>query len=145
MKYKHGMRKHKFFKLWSAIRQRCSNEKNSSYKNYGAKGIKVCKRWENFMNFKEDMFLSYIKHINKHGQKQTTIERIDSDKNYCKKNCKWATRFEQNRNTNRNVYIKFNGENKTISEWARKLNLHRSTIYKRIFKYNWSLEKALNK
>lgn len=125
------------------MKARCKNPGNSSYHNYGAKGIKVCDRWQTFMNFKEDMFDDYIDHVKTFSRKQTLIDRIDSTKGYFPENCKWSTRFEQNRNTNRNVFIEFDGKRLTMSEWSRVLGIHRSTVYKRIFIWKWPIERAL--
>lgn len=143
--FKHGMRDHPFYKAWCSMRYRCSNKKQKGYKNWGGRGIKVCKSWSVFLNFKEDMYSEYLLHIKKHGKKQTTLERINNSKNYSPNNCKWATRFEQNSNTRRTVMIEFNGKKMTMSQWARELNIDRSTLYKRIFIAKWPLEKALTK
>lgn len=75
--------------VWGAMIQRCNNEKNKSFHNYGGRGIKVCKRWLKFENFLEDM-----------GEppKGLSIERINNDKGYSLQNCKWATPKEQANN-----------------------------------------------
>ena len=141
---KHGMRDDPFYINWCAMRYRCTNKKNKGYKNWGGRGIKVCDRWENnFNNFKIDMYASYLKHIEKFGRKNTCLDRVDNNKGYIKNNCRWATRQEQNSNTRRNVFIEFNGEKLTMSEWARKLKVDRTTIYYRVFIAKWSLDKAL--
>ena len=66
--------------------QRCYNPKAKSWPWYGARGIKVCRRWRKFENFLDDM-----------GQRPIgrTLDRIDSDKNYTPRNTRWATRAEQ--------------------------------------------------
>lgn len=72
------------------MKQRCCNPKHRSYKNYGARGIKVCERWLNsFENFYSDMGAK---------PKGYTIERINDNGHYEPSNCKWATVAEQNRN-----------------------------------------------
>lgn len=73
------------------MKARCNNPKSTNYDNYGGRGIKVCDRWmASFENFREDM---------RDCPPGLTIDRIDVDGNYEPKNCKWATRSEQMRNT----------------------------------------------
>lgn len=142
-RFKHGMRNDPFYKLWASMKYRCENPATTNYENYGGRGIYVCKRWHDFLNFKEDMYNSYRDHCQKFGRNNTSIERNDTNKNYYPENCRWATRLEQNSNTRRNVFIEFNGEKLTISQWSRKLGVNRTTIYRRVFKAKWPLEKAL--
>lgn len=74
---------------------RCS-EKSISSKYYFEKGIKVM--WCSYDEFKKDMEESYIKHVKEFGKRETSLDRIDSDKNYCKENCRWVTLKEQANN-----------------------------------------------
>ena len=143
--YKHGMRDDPFYKIWCTMRYRCSNKKQKGYKNYGGRGIRVCDSWRVFLNFKKDMYEKYLIHIKKHGNKNTTIDRMENNGNYCKNNCKWSTRIEQNSNTRRNTIIEFDNKKLTMSEWARRIGVDRSTIYYRVFTAKWPLEKALRK
>lgn len=75
---------------WKMMRRRCNDPKHKSYKDYGARGIKVCDRWQtSFQDFLADM-----------GERPEgkTLDRIKSHLGYFKENCKWSTSEEQNNN-----------------------------------------------
>lgn len=127
----------RFYSIWENIKQRCLNTKNRSYYYYGGRGITVCESWLSFPNFMEDMYKSYEKHAEMYGEKNTTIERIDNKGNYCKENCRWATRREQVSNRRNNIV--FNG--KTARQVSKELGGSVALVQRRIYD-GWSLEKA---
>jgi len=127
---------HPMYKSWCHIKQRCGNLNDAAYESYGGRGITYSKDWENFEGFYKDMGSSW--------ELGLSIDRVNNDGDYCKENCRWATRKVQNNNTRRNRYIKVNNICKTLSQWSDYTGLKSSTIRQRIDAYGWSVEKALN-
>ena len=109
----------RFYKIWAKMKERCLNKNCAAYLSYGGRGITVCDRWHKFENFRDDMYESYLSHVNEFGEKNTSIDRIDNNGNYCKENCRWATRKEQNNNTRKNVYVKYKDRVVTMAEYSR--------------------------
>ena len=137
----HGFYGTKIYRTYHNIKARCNNNKSLSFKWYGGKGIKV--EWNSFEEFKKDMYDSYKSHMKKNGVKNTTIERINSKKNYCKENCRWATMKEQQNNRTNNHLLYFNNKYLNISEWSKITGLGYHVIHGRITKYGWSIKRAL--
>lgn len=104
---KHGLAGTKIYNTWIRMRQRCNNPNDANYRYYGARGITVCDEWNNsFDAFLRDMGESFEEHNRIYGGRNTSIERIDVDKGYCKENCKWITQAEQVRNMRSNLSYK---------------------------------------
>lgn len=119
---------------WSAMIARCTNSKHPSYPLYGGRGIRVCKRWIlSFANFQLDM--------GKRPSLNHSIDRIDNNKGYYKKNCRWATRKEQNSNRRDNVVLTLNGESMIASRWAERVGITLPAMLYRI--KNFDDESAL--
>ena len=132
---KHGLHGSKIYNAYISMINRCYNEKNENYKNYGGRGITVCDRWKSSLeDFISDMGES---------DKGLSIERIDTNGNYEPNNCKWATQKDQARNKRNNNIIEFNGEKMCESAWAEYLNIKRSTLRNRLTIRGWSIEKSL--
>jgi hypothetical protein len=105
---------------WRSMRFRCLNKKCHAFADYGGRGIKICKRWDDFQNFIKDMgFKPSPKH---------TLDRIDNDKNYTPKNCRWATMKEQCNNRRNNVWIDYKGKKRTLQGWADYLGVNSSNL-----------------
>lgn len=130
-------RKTRIYSIYKGMKDRCRYKTNDNYERYGGRGIRVCEEWlADYMNF-------YNWAINNGYKEGLTLDRIDPNKNYEPDNCRWATYKEQANNTRRNNFITYNGETHTLTEWAEKLGIKRSTLNTRIHRQHWNIEKAL--
>jgi len=89
------------------------------------------------------MYKSYLDHVRLFGEKDTTIDRINNNENYCKKNCKWSTWKIQHKNTTAVINIEYKGKKLNINEWSKKLKIHPQTLYSRLNKLKMPIELAL--
>lgn len=136
-----GMYNTKFFKKWVGMHRRCNEPSCYSFRWYGGRGIKVI--WRSFKEFKNDMYDSYQSHVKEFGEKNTSIDRIDNNGNYCKENCRWATWEEQMKNRkSRTSEIKYY-RNKPLKEWSNILGIKLPTLYKRLSR-KWDIERVLS-
>lgn len=95
---KHGMSGTRFYSTWDNMKQRATNHNRPNASNYVARGIILCPRWQIFENFMEDMYESYLEHVEEHGEDNTTLDRTNNDTRYTPWNCRWATYEVQARN-----------------------------------------------
>lgn len=119
--------KEPWYNNYRCMKSRCYRPKDPSYKHYGGRGIKVCDEWLNIENFE--------KWVKEHPYFEgATLDRINVDGDYEPSNCRWATMVEQDNNRRNTLYIEWNGEIHTISEWAKITGLNRSTLNNRYWR-----------
>lgn len=125
---KHGLgRDKRLYNIYCLMKYRCENPESKAYKDYGGRGIKLCKEWKNPNNFQT---WSY-----KNGYKPNlTIERIDVNGDYSPDNCKWIPRNEQNKNTRKSVKYEFLGITLNVCDWRLILRIPSTSFYRQIKK-----------
>lgn len=127
-----------FYRKWAKAKGRCTNVNDKKYEQYGGRGIRICERWLEFQNFYKDMYSSYVDHIEKHGEKDTTLDRIDVDGNYEPSNCRWATWKEQN--GNKQYSILYDGM--CLRHYCIDNNLSYKIVWQRYHR-GWTLKDAI--
>lgn len=121
--YTHNLSKTRLYNIWSKIKDRCLNKECPAYKWYGARGITICKEWEND-------FESFYKWSISNGYREDlSIDRKDNDKGYSPENCRWSTQKEQQNNRCNNALLTYCGETKTLSEWEEITGIKAHTLY----------------
>jgi hypothetical protein len=137
----HGLTGTKFENIYYRLHNKCNNPKDRVFKYYGGRGIKCL--WKSFEKFRDDMYDSYLKHSEKFGEKNTTIDRINIDRHYSKANCRWATYNEQRQHRRNRRLFTFNGQTRTLREWADVTGILHTTLERRLDAYGWPVERAL--
>lgn len=129
----HNMTRTRIYNIWSLMKARCNRKSCPAYKNYGERGIKVCKEWNDFVVF--------YKWAKENGYKQNlTIDRKDVNGNYCPENCRWITMKEQKLNKRGTLYY----FDETLKNACKRLGLS----YKLVWKYkkeNRTIEESVLK
>ena len=124
------------YQIWKHMLARCYDPTNKAYDRYGGRGITVCDRWKiSFSNFLED--------IGRRPSSAHTLDRIETNGNYEKENCRWANWYEQQNNRRNNKKFLYKGEYLTLPQVERLTGMHRTTIYNRL-KRGWSFDDAVS-
>jgi hypothetical protein len=138
---KHGLSREggsqaRLYRIWSHMRQRCSNPNDKIFKYYGGRGIKVCREWD-------ESCVAFHGWALAHGYNPgLSIERVDNNGNYDPENCIWASRQTQALNKRTSRLITHNGITLNLSEWSKILRVSVPLLIWRIRK--WGERKALS-
>jgi len=131
----HGLSGTKLYGVWRNMLTRCEYTRCKSYKDYGARGIKVCDEWHN----PEGFFQWAIGNGYREGLE---LDRINTNGGYCAENCRFIPRIDNAHNKRNNRFLTVNGETKTLAEWARETGCKYTTILTRL-KTGMAPEKAI--
>lgn len=119
---KHRQTGTRLYNIWNGMIGRCERSNNKSYKDYGERGIKVCKEWHDSKKF-------FAWALENGYKEELEIDRKDTDDDYCPENCQWVTRLANANNKRNNIIIEYNGEKRTLSEWARYYNVNYRNLH----------------
>lgn len=133
----HHLSNSRIYRIWESMRSRCKYPSHNRFHRYGGRGIKVCTRWLEFENFYEDMKANYKPNLQ--------LDRINTDGNYNKRNCRWVTAKEQQNNRSNNRFFTHNNLTLTMKQWAEKLNINHKTLSTRINRDHLSFYEAINR
>ena len=133
--YKHGKTGSQTYNKWRGMHQRCNDVNSEKYPIYGGRGITICKRWNEYLNFLTDMGIC---------PKGLSLGRIDNNGNYEPSNCRWENAYQQQNNTRKNRNITYHNTTLTIAQWSRKVSIPYKCLWKRL-KNGWAIKDALNK
>jgi len=135
-KMRHGLCNTKIWTTWSGMRQRCLNPNNKRWASYGGRGIKICSRWNTFEYFLCDVGMP--------PSERHQLDRINNDGDYEPGNVRWATPKEQANNHRSNVNLSHGGQTLTLTQWAERIGMRPQTLWARIYRNGWSVERALS-
>lgn len=127
----------RIYRIWQAMKTRCYNPNHRHYCDYGGRGITICEEWLNSS-------VSFINWSYNNGYNdKLSIERKDTNGNYCPENCIWVDSKTQSNNKRTSHFVTFNGKTQTIAQWAEELGIPYNTLQKRLTEGKWSVERAL--
>lgn len=124
----HGESNTRLFRVWGSVKNRCYNENEPSYKNYGDRGIGVCAAWlTNYEAFRDWALANGYDENAPYGE--CTLDRIDVNGNYSPENCRWVNLKIQANNKTTSHFIDYRGERHTIAEWSELLGVPKYIIH----------------
>ena len=125
------------YNSYRAMIERCYNPNSHHYHNYGGRGIKVCDEWQTFPPFEEWAYANG-------WEPGLTIDRKEVNGDYEPQNCRWADVDTQSNNKRDNRFYTYNGETKTMKQWAESCGIGYYTLRARLDR-GWSIADAIEK
>lgn len=134
----HGLTNHKLYGVWKSMKSRCYTHSANQFNDYGGRGVIVCDEWKNnFINF----YNWAIENGWKDGM-QLDKDILGNGMIYSPEYCLFVTPKQNSNKKKSNKYIYYNGENRTISEWADYFSISVKKLYQRLSR-GWDFEKSV--
>ena len=129
---RYGNELHPLYTRWLSTTQRCNNPNHVSYKNYGARGIKMAEEFKSFESYKD-----YVSSLPGYNPENASLDRIDNDKGYFPGNLRWVTHSHQTANQRfsgkgKNKYTGINWS-KVHQRWIARITFKGKSLYSKSF------------
>lgn len=127
----------RLYEIWCGVIKRCENTNAVAYKNYGGRGIKICTEWRN-------SYPAFRQWAIGNGYREAlTLERNDTNGDYCPENCSWIAKSKQPHNTRVSKHVIYQGRSVPPAVLARELGLPEEAFRTRVTKLGWDIELAI--
>ena len=137
----HGETNSKLYRAYTNMMTRCYNPNYKYYHAYGARGISVCEEWRGDGGYEK--FSAWAKQNGYDAM--LTLDRVDVDGDYSPANCRWATMKQQQNNRTNNARYEYNGEVKTMAEWAETLGVKYSRLQTLLWRKKLPMAEAVKR
>ena len=125
---KHGMHGTRLYNIYMGMNKRCYNKNDTSYSDYGGRGIYVCDEWRG-----ENGFINFMNWALANGYTdELSIDRKNNNGPYSPENCRWTTMTVQANNKRDSVYLTASGETYTLAQWEAASGTNQDTIRSRL-------------
>ena len=128
----------RLYRIYMGMDDRCYDEYNEHYKDYGGRGIIVCDEWRRDHDIDMPVtgqigFYNFCRWALENGYKNDlSNDRRDNNGIYSPENCHWVTMKDQQNNRRDNFNITYNGETKTAAQWSEELDISSNSLKNRI-------------
>lgn len=128
--------------IYHNMKSRCLNPKNTRYRDYGERGIKICDEWLG----KYIGFNNFCKWAFDNGYSENlTLDRIDNNGNYCPDNCRWADTKTQRRNSRKIINITIGKDTKCLKDWCEFYNIKEPALFNYAKRNSVSIKESLKR
>lgn len=129
------------YRVWLAMKARCTNPKDKNFARYGGRGIAICDRWLDGEDGKGG-YECFLADMGRRQSLEYQIDRIDNEQGYSPENCRWATPTQQQRNRRDTIRVVLAGETLALADACDKVGVRYMMVRDRVYR-GWTFERAI--